>query len=164
MFYHVTHSSRVPSILEKGLDPERKNPFTINLNATLERYLRNDPIIVARKKGVFLYSKRPEDLRNLSDKDYRILEVNIDATENTFCAESKHIDPIVKGVIHLMRGFKYDKSNNNIFLSDNEMRDLITKYQKSWSVWSPTAEKEFNNPEVIHVAKILPSHIKVLNN
>jgi hypothetical protein len=161
MFYHVTHSSRVSSILEKGLDPEHKSPFTLNLNSTLERYFEDSTIIYARNNGIFLYSKKPEDLSTLK-KDYRILEVDIDSASNTFCADSQHIDPIMKGVIHLMAGGTYDETRKDIFLSDEDMYSQAIKYANSWSTWSPAAEAELSIPEIIYVGKILPSQINVL--
>ncbi|MGX4767978.1 hypothetical protein ACWH4V_19830 [Bacillus mojavensis] len=162
MFYHVTHSSRVSSILEKGLIPEQKNQFTLSMNSTLERYLGNSPIINVRNNGIFLYSKKPKDLRNLKDKDYRILEIVIDNSENIFCADSQHIDPIMKGIVHLLSGGTYDESRRDIFLSDEEMNIQATKYANSWSNWSPAVEDGFSNPEIIYAGKILPSKITVL--
>lgn len=161
MFYHVTHSSRVPSILEKGLDPEHKSEFTQSMNNTLETQLGDSPIIYARNNGIFLYSKKPTDLSRLK-VDYRLLEVDIDSTNNTFCAESKHIDPIMKGIAHLLSGGTYDESRRDIFLSDEEMYIQSTKYANSWSNWSPAVEAGFSNPEIIYVGKILPSQITVL--
>lgn len=160
MFYHVTHFSRVPSILEKGLDPQVKNDFTLSLNSTLETKLGKSPIIYARNNGIFLYSEKP---KNLKEKpDYRLLEVNINSTSNTYCADSQHIDPIMKGVLYLKAGGTYDKTRTDIFLSDNDMYNQALKYANSWSAWSPTAEAGLSIPEIIYVGKILPSQIKLL--
>ncbi|GAB1770197.1 hypothetical protein [Priestia megaterium] len=159
MFYHLTHFSRVPSILEKGLDPLHKSDLTLSLNSTLETQLGNSPIIHARNNGIFLYSKKP----NVSGKqDYRILEVNVDSTCSIYCADSQHIDPIMKGVIHLKAGGTYDETRRDIFLSDEEMYSQALKYARSWSVWSPTAEAKLSISEIIYVGKILPSQIKGL--
>lgn len=160
MFYHVTHSSRISSILEKGLDPLHKSDFTLSLNSTLETNLGDSPIIYARNNGIFLYSKKPT---NLSGKQgYRLLEVYIDSASNTYCADSQHIDPIMRGVIYLKSGGTYDETRTDIFLSDEDMYSQVIKYANSWSTWSPSAEAKLSIPEIIYVGKILPSQIKGL--
>ncbi|UMZ35945.1 hypothetical protein [Priestia megaterium] len=156
MFYHVTHPSLLNSILKNGLNPNPKNQVTINLNNVIGQYL-DDSIIDARVNGVYLYySKDTPDFTDKKFQKFSILEVTLeDTTENTYCADSSYIDPIMQDVVRYMYQQPTDLNKDDVY-------ELVRRYEDSWGEFNINIVSNFTNPEVIYVGSISPHQLRVL--